>query len=73
MSPPVAILLYMAIILFTARDFVFYLRNLLTQDSSGLLIWNRRTKICFIYESVVLSSLAMGPLVSVVLLYRSLR
>jgi hypothetical protein len=62
----------MAIILFTARDVVFYLGNPLTRDFSGLLIWNRPTKIYFIYESVVLSSLAIGPLVSAALSYRSL-
>jgi hypothetical protein len=72
MTPPVTHLPYMAIILFTARDVVFYFGNPLIRDSSGLLIWNRGTKIYFIYEPVVLSSLAIGPFVSAALSYRSL-
>ena len=72
MDPPVTYLPYMAIIVFTACDVVFYLRNPLTRDFSGRLLWNRGTKIYFIYESVVLSSLAIGPLVSAALSYRSL-
>jgi hypothetical protein len=73
MAPPVTYLLYTAIILFTARDVVFYLGKPLPRDSSGLFTWNRETKLFFIYESVVLSSLAIGPLLSAALSYRSLR
>ncbi|KAF2174603.1 hypothetical protein K469DRAFT_775925 [Zopfia rhizophila CBS 207.26] len=64
---------YTAIIVLTARDVVFYLENPLTRDSSGLLIWNRKTKILFIYESVVLFSLAIGPLISAAISYQQLR
>ncbi|KAF2179152.1 hypothetical protein K469DRAFT_695048 [Zopfia rhizophila CBS 207.26] len=64
---------YTAIIILTARDVVFYLENPLTRDSSGLLIWNRKAKILFIYESVVLFSLAIGPLVSAAISYQQLR
>lgn len=63
----------MAIILLTARDVVFYLESPLTLDSSGLLIWNRGTKMFLIYESVVLFSLAIGPLVSTAISYQNLR
>jgi hypothetical protein len=63
---------YMAINLFTARDVVFYLGEPLDTRFSDLPNWNRGTKIYFIYESVVLSSLAIEPLVSTALSYRSL-
>lgn len=60
-------------ILLAALNIAWYLSYPLTRDSSGFLIWSTKTRMTLIYESTLLFSLSIGPLIVVGFSYRLLR